>query len=83
MTLKVASDKKYIELEEAVVSVFEAQENFVYNVTPVSVYQGEDKTSKNISFHISFSSTEKTLEANEISDIMEKVEKRQKYKKCS
>lgn len=76
LTLKVASDKKYIELEEAVVSVFEAQESFVYNVTPVSVYQGEDKTSKNISFHISFSSTEKTLEANEISDIMEKVEKK-------
>lgn len=76
LTLKVASDKKYAELEEAIFSVFEAQENFVYEIKPVSIYQGEDKTTKNVSFHISFSSTEKTLEANEISDIMEKVEKK-------
>ena len=76
LTLKVVADKKYAELEEAILSVFEGQENFVYDVAPVSIYQGDDKSSKNISFHISFSSTEKTLEANEISDIMEKVEKK-------
>ena len=76
LTLKIASEKKYAELEEAILGLFEAQENFVYEVKPVSIYQGEDKTTKNISFHISFSSTEKTLEAGEISDIMEKVEKK-------
>ena len=76
LTLKVASGDEYGELEEAIRSVFEAEENVVYKVTPVSIYQGNDKATKNISFHISFSNTEKTLEAEEISGIMKKVEKK-------
>ncbi len=76
LTLKVASDKAFAELEDAVKSVFDAEENFVYKVTPVSIYQGDDKASKNVSFHISFASEVKTLEADEISGIMEKVTKK-------
>ena len=76
LTLKVASDKAFAELENAIKSVFDAEENFVYKVTPVSIYQGDDKASKNVSFHISFASEVKTLEADEISGIMEKVTKK-------
>ena len=76
MTLKVKSEMAHGELEEGIDSVLRSVDDFVYRVTPVSIYQGEDKTSKNISFHISFASTVKTLEAEEISDIMEKVTKK-------
>ena len=75
VTAKVNSNEAYEKLEDAIKSVFESNEALVWNVTPVSIYQGEDKSTKNISFHISFSSKEKTLEANEISDIMGTVEK--------
>jgi phenylalanyl-tRNA synthetase beta subunit len=73
ITLKTAADAKFAELEKGIENVFEGSE-LIYKVTPVSIYQGEDKTSKNISFHISFSSPEKTLEAKEISDIMGRIE---------
>ena len=73
ITLKTAADAKFAELEKGIENVFEGSE-LIYKVTPVSIYQGEDKTSKNISFHISFSSSEKTLEAKEISDIMGRIE---------
>ena len=76
MTLKVKSEMAHGELEEGIDSVLRDIDDLVYRVTPVSIYQGEDKTSKNISFHISFASTAKTLEAEEISDIMEKVTKK-------
>jgi phenylalanyl-tRNA synthetase beta subunit len=74
ITLKTAADAKFAELEKGIENVFEGSE-LIYKVTPVSIYQGEDKTSKNISFHISFSSPVKTLEASEISDIMGRIEK--------
>ena len=75
LTLKVSSEMEYAKLEEAIIRNLNETENFVYKVTPVSIYQGEDNGTKNISFHISFSSTEKTLEAGEISGIMKEIEK--------
>lgn len=76
ITVKISSDDAYSRLEEAIDNVFNVKTELIYNVVPVSVYQGDDKTTKNISFHISFSNKEKTLEASEISDIMEEVEKK-------
>lgn len=76
LTLKVSSETEYAKLEEAIVRTLNEAENFVFKLKPVSIYQGEDKGTKNVSFHISFSSTEKTLEAEEISDIIKKVEKK-------
>ncbi len=76
LTAKVAAEKEFAEYEKGIVSVFEGEEDFVYSVSPVSIYQGDDKASKNLSFHLSFASTVKTLEANDISDIMKKVEQK-------
>ena len=76
LTAKVAAEKEFAEYEKGTVSVFEGEEDFVYSVSPVSIYQGDDKASKNLSFHLSFASTVKTLEANDISDIMKKVEQK-------
>ena len=75
ITTKVKTGEQYVKLESAIKEVFETRVGFVWKVVPVSIYQGEDKDTKNISFHISFSSKDKTLEANEISDIMKEVEK--------
>ena len=75
ITVKVETNEKFEKLETAIKIVFEGREEFVWRVVPVSIYQGDDKATKNVSFHISFSSKEKTLEANEISDIMGEVEK--------
>ena len=75
MTLKVKADAAYGTFENGIDAVLKEMNNLVYKVSPVSIYQGDDKATKNISFHISFSNTEKTLDANEISDIMGKVEK--------
>ena len=75
LTLKVKSEMKYGDLEEAINKSLMSSDKLVYKLNPVSIYQGDDKTSKNISFHLSFSNTEKTLESNEISDIMENIEK--------
>lgn len=74
ITTKVKVGEQYVRLEAAIKEVFETKIEFVWKVIPVSVYQGDDKDTKNISFHISFSSKDKTLEANEISDIMKEVE---------
>ena len=74
ITVKIKTGEMYVKVEEALNDAFVGT-GLVYKISPVSVYQGEDKTTKNISFHISFSSPEKTLEANEIDDIMKEVEK--------
>ena len=74
MTIKVASDTEYGRFESAIKEILDGEAGFVYNVEPVSIYQGDDKTSKNISFHISFASTEKTLDTDEISGIMSRIE---------
>ena len=74
ITAKIKVGEMFVKLEEGINDALDEM-GLVYKVKPVSIYQGEDKETKNVSFHISFSSPEKTLEANEISDIMEKVEK--------
>jgi phenylalanyl-tRNA synthetase beta subunit len=74
VTLKADVMKAFSDFEKGINDVFAGSE-LIYELKPVSIYQGEDKTSKNISFHISFSSPVKTLEASEISDIMGRIEK--------
>lgn len=74
LTLKVDVKTKYAEVEETILKVLKGIENLVYKMNPVSIYQGEDKNTRNLSFHISFASSEKTLESEEISGIMENIE---------
>ncbi|MBQ2638533.1 phenylalanine--tRNA ligase subunit beta [Candidatus Saccharibacteria bacterium] len=76
LTLKVKAEMEYGALEKAILEALGKEEKLVYKLAPVSIYQGIDKSSKNISFHISFSNTEKTLESSEISDIMKSIEKK-------
>lgn len=73
LTLKVSSDAAFGRFYNMIAQVLEAQ-NLVYRVVPASIYQATpDDAVKNISFHLKFSSPDKTLTQPEISAIMEKV----------
>ena len=71
LTIKVASGINYSDCIQEILSVFKAK-NLIITVEPTSIYQA-DKSTKNISFHLRFSSNEKTLENSEISDIMNEI----------
>lgn len=73
LTLKVSADLPYTDLIDPILSVFKAR-NLIIKLDPTSIYQSDQKT-KNISFHLRFASSEKTLDNAEISDIMEEISK--------
>lgn len=74
LTLKVASEVEYACIEEV---LREALDTFGldYAVEPVSIWQGEDKATKNVSFRLRFASYEGTLGKGEITKIMDAIVK--------
>ena len=73
LTLKVVSDAAFGRFDEKIRGVL-AGEELIYIVKPLSIYQaGPNEATKNISFHLRFSSRDKTLAQTDISDIMEKI----------
>ena len=71
LTIKVANDVSYSDCIQKILSVFKAR-NLIINIKPTSIYQA-DKSTKNISFHLRFANSDKTLENAEISDIMNEI----------
>lgn len=71
LTLKVSTVAQFGRFDQAILTMLSA-ENLIAEVAPVSVYQADPAT-KNISFHLRFSSPERTLDQDQISAIMEKV----------
>lgn len=73
LTATVSSDAPFGRFLQVIEGVLKGQ-GLSYSVEPVSIYQAkpEDAT-KNISFRLKFASFEKTLEATDISAIMEAV----------
>jgi tRNA synthetase B5 domain len=76
LTFKVKSTLEFGELEKMIDGALAGLAEVVYKISPVSIYQGEDKQTKNISFHLSFASIVKTLGADEISDIMSRIKQK-------
>ncbi len=75
LTLKVKKEQNFSELEQNITSTLN-QEGLIYKIIPVSIYRPENEnTTKNVSFHLSFSNPKKTLDAGEISAIIEKITK--------
>ena len=70
LTLQVASEQTF---GPVMLAVEETLTDLIATVKPVSIYQ-KDPAKKNLSFHLEFSHPEKTLNSEEISDIMKKVE---------
>ena len=71
LTIKVGNDIEFSACIEPILSIFKAKK-LIVSIEPTSIYQSE-KDTKNISFHLRFSSLDKTLENAEISDIMNEI----------
>lgn len=75
ITAKVKTEVSFADLYSAVESVLE-KNNLICEIKPLSIYQPEnDQTFKHVSFHIAFSNVEKTLQSDDISAIMEQIDK--------
>jgi phenylalanyl-tRNA synthetase beta subunit len=74
LTLTVDEKQSYAKVEKALRAVFEKR-NYIYKLTPASIYQAEGQKTKNLSFHFEFADPSKTLSKNAIQDIMEELEK--------
>jgi len=72
LTLKVAADLPFGRALNAVDSCL-SKHNIYYTVEPASIYQPQDKATKNLSFHLKFSDPTHTLNSEEISAIMENI----------
>lgn len=73
LTLKVAGSAAFGRFYNAISQTL-ALQGLISYVSPASIYQAaSDSESKNISFHLKFSSPQKTLDQAEISAIMDKI----------
>ena len=73
LTLKVAADMPFGRVQETIDKILAGQ-NLYYTVAPVSIYQASPADStKNLSFHLKFTDPSKTLNATEISAIMDHI----------
>ena len=78
ITFRVATTSPYEALENSLNETLK-NENLIYKLSPVSIYQDENnREEKHISFHLVFSDKNKTLASAEISAIMEKIAKNSK-----
>ncbi|MDR1032975.1 MAG: phenylalanine--tRNA ligase subunit beta [Candidatus Nomurabacteria bacterium] len=73
ITFQTAANLPFTDLENLVRENLSSQ-GLYYEVTPVSIYQGNDKSTKNLSFSLKFASLSKTLSGDEIAGIMKQVE---------
>lgn len=76
LTLRVAADAPFGRFYEIIEKTMCAQEEILFSVEPLSIYQAKtDTQTKHFSFRLKFSDRTKTLTSDEISAIMERVTK--------
>lgn len=71
LTFKVAADMPFGRISNVIYESL-TQDNLVFRVKPVSIYQA-DSESKNLSFHLKFASLENTMSAEQITAIMDAI----------
>lgn len=75
LTLRVAASAEFGRVLKVIDDCL-AKQNLYFTTSPVSIYQAaEGAETKNLSFHLKFSDPTKTLNAEEISAIMENITK--------
>ena len=74
LTVKVSTHTEYVKLEDLITKKLNDKKLY-YEIEPVSIYQSDDKSTKNISFRLILASYEKTLTGGEITDIMDDIAK--------
>jgi phenylalanyl-tRNA synthetase beta chain len=77
ITFRVSESLKYQDIEDLIRKALEAQQ-LDFQLVPVSIYQGEDKKTKNVSFRITFASHDKTLTPEEINKVVSNISNRAK-----
>ncbi|MCL1929847.1 phenylalanine--tRNA ligase subunit beta [Candidatus Saccharibacteria bacterium] len=75
LTFQVKSSLEYAKLEDLIRENLGTQKLW-FQINPVSIYQGDDKSTKNISFKLTFASYDKTLNGDEINQIISQITKR-------
>ena len=73
LTVKISEETPFALVENAILEVLKGQTSLVFHLTATSIYQAEGADTKNLSFHLNFASTEKTLLSEEISAIMNSI----------
>lgn len=73
ITKIVPESTPYQTVKDDIISKLSAQ-NVIFSIKDGIIYQGEDKSTKNISFHITLAHAEKTLTSDEINEIMKGLE---------
>ncbi|MCL2869785.1 phenylalanine--tRNA ligase subunit beta [Candidatus Saccharibacteria bacterium] len=79
ITLKIASEVSYIELQSVISTTLETT-GMWFTINPVDIYQGDNQSTKNITFHLEIASYDKTLNGTEIAAIMRQIEQSAKNK---
>jgi len=74
ITFMVSADLEYAKLENLIHKNLTEQKLW-FELAPVSIWQGDDKSTKNISFKLTFASYEKTLNGDEIAGIIDLITK--------
>ncbi|MCL2444727.1 phenylalanine--tRNA ligase subunit beta [Candidatus Saccharibacteria bacterium] len=72
LTVRVSAEVEYGEILKAVEGVL-AGKGLEFEVEPVSIWQGEDLSTKNVSLRLKFASFDGTLGKEEISEVMDSV----------
>jgi phenylalanyl-tRNA synthetase beta chain len=77
ITLKVAADVTYGQLETALKTAIQSV-GLWFTLQPVDIYQGQDKSTKNITFHLELASFSQTLGGKQIANIIDVIVKKVK-----
>jgi phenylalanyl-tRNA synthetase beta chain len=72
VTFQIDSDLEYAKLENLIRESLQ-ERSLQYKLQPLGIYQGDDKSTKNVSFRLTFASYEKTLSADEIAAIIDGI----------
>ena len=75
LTTKVPITTSYKSIESILSSTISNLPNLIFNLQPTSIFSRPNDSTKNLSFHLSFTNSEKTLTSSEISDIMNHITK--------
>ncbi|MDR1032948.1 MAG: phenylalanine--tRNA ligase subunit beta [Candidatus Nomurabacteria bacterium] len=73
LTFQVSANLSYAKLENLLCKSLE-REQLWFELVPISIYQGDDQSTKNISWRLTFADYGKTLTGNEVAAILQQIE---------
>jgi len=74
LTLTVPETTPYQTIHDKIHKIL-TQQNLIFTISPVAIYQPKGKTTKNLTFHLEFAHPNKTLTSDEINVTIRQLEK--------